>query len=264
VLEARDGGHDLVATRVSFSIADAPEVEDLLAISSAGLYLTGNRGANTIIGAAGADTISGGGGLDRLQGGAGDDLYIVALRGFVIAEQAGGGADTVISSINYSAHGGVEAVLLSGSAALTLRGNAEDNLLVGNTGDNALFGNAGADTLVGGGGRDTMAGGAGADLFRLILAADSPTNLIRDQIQDFTAGEDRIDLSAIQAVEGAAADEAFVLIGDGRFTRRAGELRVMATETALLVQGDTTGDGVADLHLLVMGAERLTAADFLL
>ena len=53
------------------------------------------------------------------------------------------------------------------------------------------MGNGGADTLDGGGGDDDLYGGHGADIFRFAPGHGN------DIILDFSIGEDRIDLSAL-------------------------------------------------------------------
>ncbi|EBA11285.1 beta-lactamase, putative [Roseobacter sp. CCS2] len=70
-----------------------------------------------------------------------------------------------------------------------LTGTNGGDILQGHNGDDTLNGAAGDDILRDGLGRDNMTGGAGADVF--ILSADGA----EDTITDFTAGEDKIDLS---------------------------------------------------------------------
>ena len=64
-----------------------------------------------------------------------------------------------------------------------------DRVLTGNAGANRLTGGAGDDILIDGAGADTLVGGAGADTFQLV--ADGT----HDVVQDFTPGQDRLDLS---------------------------------------------------------------------
>ena len=72
----------------------------------------------------------------------------------------------------------------------TLTGTPGNDIFMGGAGNDRLSGAAGADILMDGAGNDLLTGGAGADIF--VLCADG----ITDRIQDFTLGEDRIDLSA--------------------------------------------------------------------
>jgi Ca2+-binding RTX toxin-like protein len=86
----------------------------------------------------------------------------------------------------------------------TLAGTSNDDLITASTVSggvigvavttlaDSLSGDGGADTLDGGGGSDTLLGGSGADLF-----VWSPSTVAQaDRIQDFTIGQDRLDLSA--------------------------------------------------------------------
>ena len=70
VIEAAGGGSDNVYARVSYALAAGQEVEFLRVYGSAGLTLTGNEFANTLIGGLASDTLTGGAGNDTLRGGA--------------------------------------------------------------------------------------------------------------------------------------------------------------------------------------------------
>jgi Ca2+-binding RTX toxin-like protein len=73
-----------------------------------------------------------------------------------VAEQAGGGQDTVVASVSWQMGSELEALVLSGASAINGTGNALDNTISGNDADNLLDGGTGADTLVGNGGNDTF------------------------------------------------------------------------------------------------------------
>jgi Ca2+-binding RTX toxin-like protein len=137
--------------------------------------------------------------------------------------------------------------------------------LFGGKSNDVLKGGALADLVHGNLGADILAGGGGADVFRFDSAADSNA-ASSDQIVDFTPGTDRIDLSRIDADSNAAGDQAFSWIGSGAFTGAAGQLRAVQQGGGWTVQGDTNGDGVADLviALTLQGAAPLGAGDFLL
>ncbi|MBM2575609.1 hypothetical protein JQC91_04760 [Jannaschia sp. Os4] len=79
-----------------------------------------------------------------------------------------------------------------------LDGGAADDALAGAAGDDVLRGQAGDDVLIDGAGRDTMWGGAGADTF--VLHSDGEV----DDIRDFDASEDALDLSAFLFLYDAA------------------------------------------------------------
>ena len=106
---------------------------------------------------------------------------------------ASGGEASVRASVDYSLGNGVSKLVLTGTAAISGKGNNEGNTLVGNDGNNALRGMQGYDTLDGGKGDDTLTGGANQDIF-IFERGDG-----HDVITDFrvsSAGDerDRIEL----------------------------------------------------------------------
>ncbi|HEY0833928.1 MAG TPA: FG-GAP-like repeat-containing protein [Azospirillum sp.] len=176
VVELAGGGLDSVRSSATFALS--AEVETLTLTGSAAIDGTGNDLANTITGNAGANVLDGGLGADTMTGGAGDDTYVVDDAGDVVSEAAGGGADTVRSTLSHALAAEVESLVLEGGAAIDGTGNALDNTLTGNGAENVLNGGAGSDTLT---------GGAGNDLFTIASPAEGG-----DVVTDFTAGEDRI------------------------------------------------------------------------
>ena len=118
--------------------------------------------------------------------------------------------------------------------------------------------------MTGGAGADSLTGGAGNDVFIYTKISDSGiTAATRDTIQDFTQGQDKIDLSAINAIAGTA-NSAFTLIGLQNFHHVAGELRESLTVAGTVVKGDVNGDGVADFAILLKGNIFLAGGDFIL
>jgi len=132
-----------------------------------GNNLNGLAGNDTIIGGSGNDTIDGGSGNDSMTGGLGDDWYIVDAALDKVVENAGGGTDTIQTSVSglvlstFAAQ--VENLVMSGTAGLTAVGNTLNNTMTGNTGNNSLNGAEGNDNLFGGAGNDTLIGGTGND-----------------------------------------------------------------------------------------------------
>lgn len=61
--------------------------------------IIGNTGNNTLNGLGGNDTLNGFGGTDSLNGGAGNDIYIVDAATVTFTEAAGGGIDTIQTSV---------------------------------------------------------------------------------------------------------------------------------------------------------------------
>jgi VCBS repeat-containing protein len=123
---------------------------------------------------------------------------------------------------------------------------------------------SGADLIHGAGGADVMTGGTGADTFRYDLASDS-TASATDSIADFLSGTDKFDLTRIDANSTAGGNQAFTWIGSSAFGNVAGQLRVFQSGGNWIVQGDTDGNGVADLVINVTApAAPLVQGDFLL
>jgi Ca2+-binding RTX toxin-like protein len=117
---------------------------------------------------------------------------------------------------------------------------------------------------MGGMGADQLTGGADGDTFLFNFLSDSWAGAgNRDQILDFDAGTDEIDISAIDANLSVAGDQAFAVIGTG-FTNTAGELRFEVAGSNTIIQIDRNGDGVADMEIEVVGVTSLTADDFTL
>ena len=161
VVELAGGGHDIVRASVSHGLSD--HVEDLELTGSAAIDATGNDGSNTLRGNTAANRLDGGLGADMMVGGQGDDIYLVDDMADVAYERAGGGTDTVVSSVSHTLRAEVENLTLTGNASIQGNGNDHDNFLVGNVAGNRLSGGAGNDTLRGEHGNDNLYGGTGDD-----------------------------------------------------------------------------------------------------
>ena len=232
----------------------------------------------------------------------GADIYLVDSAQTRISD-TGAGRDTVLAWCNFALSDGIEVLTLRGAGDWNATGNAQANRLIGNAGNNHLLGGGGADRLLGGlgddvlhGGRghdrltgsdgndvldgsggadhlfggagsDTMTGGSGADKFVFASLSDTSTEpLMCDIIADFKQGEDKIDLSAIDAnTTNAVADDAFEFIGQTAFTHQAGQLRIVSSSETQ-VELDANGDGVADAIFTLWWTSNtpLTSADFIL
>ena len=125
--------------------------------------LLGFEGDDLIKAGFGDDTLDGGLGEDIMLGGDGNDTYVVDNVRDVVIEYAGGGTDTVESSVSFELGGYVDRLILTGSDDIDGTGNSVGNRITGNEGVNILLGNAGNDTLAGQDGADRLEGGAGAD-----------------------------------------------------------------------------------------------------
>jgi Ca2+-binding RTX toxin-like protein len=126
----RSSGTDTVISTVSHTLE--ANVEKLTLVGS-GLVGTGNALNNT---------------------------YTINATGNSVIEAAGGGTDTVISSVSYTLDANVENLTLTGSTAINGTGNALNNVLTGNSAANTLTGGLGNDTYVVGNG-DSVVENAG-------------------------------------------------------------------------------------------------------
>jgi Ca2+-binding RTX toxin-like protein len=180
------------------------------------LTITGNAGANRLIGTALNDTLIGSAGIDTLIGGGGDDTYIVDTTTDVISEAANAGRDTVVSNVGFSLAtiGNVENLILTGSTAINGTGNVLSNFMTGNSAVNNLTGGAGNDTLNGGDDIDTLIGGGGDDTY----IVDTTTDVIKEAAN---AGRDTVvssvsfSLAAIANVENLSLTGATAINGTG-------------------------------------------------
>jgi hypothetical protein len=275
---------------------------DGTAETDASFVVYGGRGRDTLTGGLGNDIFffaeerfaSG----DTVNGGAGyDGLF---LRGnYTIDFNAAGYAGlltnvenltlTSAADLRYARGGGAEFdynitladAIVGAGQQLTVSGAllaAAETMIVDASqelnGTLRLFGGRASDTLKGGAlndllhgnlGADTLAGGGGADMFQYNNSAESTAGS-RDQILDFAAGSDRIDLGRIDADTLTAGNQAFSWIGSNAFTGSAGQLRAYEQSGTWFVEGDTDGDGAADLviALTLQGPTPLSAGDFLL
>jgi trimeric autotransporter adhesin len=161
VSELANGGHDIVRSSVSYTLPN--HVEDLELAGATSIDGTGNAAQNTLRGNAAANRLDGGAGADMMVGNGGDDTYIVDDTGDIVYEVAGGGIDTVLSSVSHTLRTEVENLTLTGLAAISGTGNNLANTLIGNGADNTLSGAAGDDILLGERGSDRLFGGDGSD-----------------------------------------------------------------------------------------------------
>jgi Ca2+-binding RTX toxin-like protein len=128
--------------------------------------ITGNAGANLILGYGGDDKLTGDLGNDELSGGEGSDTL-----------SGNDGDDTLIGGegYDYLSGGGDNDNLNGGEGADYLDGEWGSDTLNGGEGNDSLFGGSGSgnDTLNGGEGSDYLYGGSGDDLLILGAKADA-------------------------------------------------------------------------------------------
>jgi serralysin len=267
-LNAGSAAGDNVSNAQAFYLTD---FADSFTAGTAGLF---------IYGFAGNDTIHGSGQLDFIDGGAGADTI-----------DAGGGFDYV--SYN-SSTGPVTANLNSpagstGDAAGDTIVNAEayilteqDDTLIGATnGQNVGFGYGGNDTLVGGfsannwlvggNGNDRLVGGGISDLFSGDAGADTivlttPTPVAGSSVFGFAAGVDAIEIA--RATFGLSAG--YAVTAGSTFAAGTSPANTVASPTFLyytdsgLMYFDPDGTGATAATLLMQfaGAPALAASDF--
>lgn len=123
-----------------------------------------------------------------ILGGSGNDTLITDKASDILVESAGGGTDTVQSTVAYALTDNVENLVLLGKVAINGTGNALDNEVHGNAGANELIGLAGDDALWGGKGNDRLSGGDGADSFHFSTGDGN------DRVMDFDAATDALHL----------------------------------------------------------------------
>ena len=162
IVENAGEGTDSVFSSISWTLGS--NVENLTLTGSAAINATGNGLNNVLTGNSGANVLNGGAGSDSLAGGLGNDTYVVDVGTDVVTENAGGGTDTVLSSVSWTLGANLENLTLTGTA-LNGTGNALNNVIVGNSAANSLTGGDGDDTLDGGDGIDTLDGGNGNDSY---------------------------------------------------------------------------------------------------
>lgn len=155
----------------------------------------------------------------------------------------------------------------------TIDGLGGNDLLFGSAGLDRLRGGDGDDRLHGGVGGDILIGGAGADVFVFAALTDSQSttgvDAIRgaDGVKAFegigSAAGDRIDLSAIDANETLAGNQAFIFGKSG-----IGGVSLIEKSTATLVQLNTDGDAAFEMTIWIEDgtarASQYTVEDFIL
>ena len=164
----------------------------------------------------------------------------------------------------------VSGALLMANETMVLNASQETDgflRLFGGAANDVLIGGANADLIHGALGGDEIQGGGGADVFRYQSTAESSGAAeATDRILDFTPGTDKLDLARVDANTNVAGDQAFLFIGASAFTGVAGELRAFESGSFWMVEGDTNGDGLADLVIALdrLGPTPLAASDFVL
>lgn len=269
-------------SNVGLYAGDGADLLDLSGVEVVGIaVIKGGKGNDTIIGSTGDDTIFGGAGNDSLSGGAGNDVFRIGKPSAMDRIDGGSGSNRIEAATDYARIGldtiaNIQLISSAGYAHAWIVGTSAANSLdlqgiqtsgieridLGG-GNDTLVGSASADVIVGGTGADVLSGGTGADQFSY-TALNQSRGASRDQILDFTTGEDRVDLHALDADANLTGDQAFTLIGNSAFHGVAGELRVFQIGAATCIRGDVNGDAIADFDIRLAAGLTLSASDFIL
>ena len=242
VIETANGGYrDEVRTSLNTYVL-SDNVENLTFTGTDNFQAMGNADGNVMIGGAGVNRLLGGGGndvliggvsndvldggtgADRMQGGVGNDIYFVDDANDQVIEYAGGGIDTVYSTVSHTLAASVENLQLIGKGAIDGTGNELANTIIGTAAANHLWGAVGNDMLYGGAGDDALDGGDGDDT----LVGDDGDDTLRGGNGDDTlvggTGNDVL-------TGGAGADTLTGGAGADRFTFQVGDLTADPTKT---------------------------------
>ncbi|MDD5273504.1 MAG: calcium-binding protein, partial [Methylovulum sp.] len=230
---AGTGGADTVYSSLN-AYTLAANVENGRIQSAGAANLTGNGLDNLLYTGVGDNVLDGGLGVDTAS-------YLYVASAVTASLAVAGGQNTL------------------GSGSDTLTGI--ENLTGGNYND-TLAGNAGANVLVGGVGFDTLTGGGGADTFDFNALSEMGTlSGATDVITDFVSGQDKIDLSTLDANTATVANNAFsgFIANTGSFTA-AGQLMFLDG----VLYGNTNADSSAEFAIQLTGVSTLAISDIIL
>lgn len=235
VVENPNEGVDSVRSFITYTLSG--DVENLFLIGTSPINGYGNSLDNNLVGNDKANTLDGLTGSDYMVGKAGNDRYYVDNVGDIVVESVNEGADTVISSIDYSMGANLERLNLIGTDNINGVGNGSDNIISGNEGGNVLkglagndklkgidgddilhgqngndflYGGNGNDFLVGGNGDDKLYGDAGIDTASYFNAKGGVTiNLNLTSLQNtVSAGNDLLD--DVENIDGSNFDDKLI------------------------------------------------------
>jgi Ca2+-binding RTX toxin-like protein len=226
VSEVGGSGIDEVTAFASFKLGAGVEnlnLQGFTDIDGTGNTLNniiiGNGSKNTLTGDKGNDTLNGNGDADTLIGGLGNDVYFVDDFGDLVVDKAGGGKDTVNSSVSFGIQEDqeIETLILSSASAINATGNSRANTItMTGVGDATVNGNDGNDTLTGGSGGDALVGGIGNDVVNGGAGLDQ---LIGDDGNDKLNGGDGSDTleggAGIDLMTGGKGDDIYLVLDPG-------------------------------------------------
>ena len=289
-VKSTDAGGLSVTQQLTIHLTNVVENQTWTGTAGADTFTAPSDDNWTIDGKGGNDTVTTGAGNDVVYASAGNDTYSTGggndkivfsgTSGGYDSVDGGSGTDTITVSANNTRIGlssihNVEAITAGTFTGATIVGTlGNDSLdftgvtltgigsINGNNGNDQIIGSAGADRIIGGAGADTLTGGAGADTFVYTAASQSGLGVKADHILDFTAGVDKIDLSAIDANTKIAGHQTFTFIGTDDFTG-LGQVRIGTSGGHVILTANLAGDLAADFSIVLDNNPVLTANDFI-
>ncbi|MBE4574877.1 hypothetical protein BOO36_13745 [Vibrio navarrensis] len=105
-----------------------------------------------------------------------------------------------------------------------------NDILNGGEGNDILYGQGGNDILIGGLGDDILTGGEGADIFKFVDYGTGLRDGERDIITDFTAGEDKIDLSDLLHTDQSDSIDSLLARNEIGLTLNGGHLELTISD----------------------------------
>ncbi|WP_459742327.1 beta strand repeat-containing protein, partial [Pseudomonas sp. 3A(2025)] len=258
IIEKAGEGTDTVNVQFSGYTLGA-NIENGRISTTAAADITGNNLSNTLYAGAGNNVIIGGTGaeIDTVSYASASSAVKVSLAITTSQATLGSGTDTLVNIEN----------LVGSNFNDLLTGSAGNNVLNGGAGNDSLSGGNGNDTLIGGAGKDTLVGGAGNDVFDFNAASETGiTSATWDVISGFVRGQDKIDLSTIDANTTTLTNDAFdsLIVGaafSGRFTS-VGDLYF--DNKAQVLYGNIDADADAEFAIQLIGVSTLSTADLVL
>ncbi|UEO01264.1 calcium-binding protein [Acidiferrobacter thiooxydans] len=169
VTETASSGDNTVFSSVDY--VQPENVRNLTLTGTANLTATGNAQMGVLQANSGNDTLISGTGIETLVGGSGHTTFVINNAQDTIIEPWNGTA-TIQSSVSYVLPQNVSTLTLIGTASVTGKGNAFNDVLTANAGRDTLIAGNGRDTLISGSGVDSLVGGLGRDTFVVNNAAD--------------------------------------------------------------------------------------------
>lgn len=162
------------------------------------------------------------------------------------------------------AYAGDDLVSGGGGADKIYGGDGKD-ILKGNDGNDTIYGGEGKDILLGGKGSDILYDEGGNDVFYYTNVNQSLPGESKDSV-GLDVGEDRIELSDIDADIKDSGDQFFDFIGTSCFTSGStGQVRYDASNDLIQVELGGDGDTIVDMEIAShKDFSSLSSSDFLL